>query len=123
MRRLILPALIVLALSGCGEDFPVPKEGTITALPYGGESFWYTPACGQYRAVVKTRQKSSGTGKNSRTWTESYSEQQCVQNIQIAHRKAPWWQVCVKRPKGPDYCTNISENAWRFYKIGDHWSS
>lgn len=121
MRKIIVAVGLALSLAACGEEPPAPTEGVITALPYGGESFWYSTDCGQYRNVPKTRTVTSGTGKNRRTRTETYTERKCVQNIQVAHRKAPWWQVCIAGPDRREHCMTVAEHVWRGYSVGGYY--
>lgn len=127
MRKIILAVGLALSLAACGDEPPAPTEGVISALPYGGESFWYSSDCGQWVTVPKTRTVTTGTGAKRRTRTESYTERKCVMNVQVAHRKAPWWQVCIIQPDRPqrDHCMNVAESTWRtlsvggYYRIGD----
>ena len=118
MRKIIVAVGLALSLAACGQAAPAPTEGVVTALPYGGESFWYSSTCGQYKDVPKTRTKTVGTGKNRRTVIENYTERKCVQNLQVAHRKAPWWQVCIAVPGRDDHCMDVAEQVWRSHTVG-----
>jgi hypothetical protein len=39
----------------------------------------------------------------------------------VAHRKAPWWQVCIAVPGRHDRCMNVAEQVWRSHTIGGYY--
>lgn len=123
MRKIIVAVGLALSLAACGDEPPAPTEGVVTALPYGGESYWYSSSCGQYKDVPKVKKVKvkDKKGKVIGEREERTTERKCIQNMQVAHVKPPWWQVCLDVPGRDDYCMNVAEHVWRSLSVGGYY--